>query len=472
MKKYSLIAAVVAASVAGAAQAAAPSLTAAAAPDAYLNIAGSSAAQKSVFNYIGANLCDGGAANALTVQSSGNTNFFAISCVMSNAGLGASKLVTVYYRSEGGSVVGALPIVTGYTPYRLNLGSASCTQPGGAGTAVTCSVAGTSSAGTTTGINGPLDSWGGAVIQDTVHLGITDVEPSQLTNKDFPTNYNAGVWGITGTTQAGIAGLVGQPIIQQVFGVAVNIPAADLNAANHNSTTYPGSATVVPTVNLSKESVAAILSAKLTNWNKVPDALTGNPISTVSLPIVVINREPGSGTRTATNMYFLNYQCGSSSFITAGPASLNYSTGDELTAVVNASGGFGYASIDNLAPNGTKFTTLMMATLQGVAPSTLAAASGQYDFWYEATAIQNTSNSVPADSQTLSNTILAQIGSLTSAPVAADINVIPGSFGNIAGIPFTTAGASPNQVTSGGVSIYISPWTRNGQSCAVPKALF
>jgi ABC-type phosphate transport system substrate-binding protein len=458
MKNYSLIAAVVATALASAAAQAqtAPSLaTVNSSTAASLVIAGSSAAQPAVFSFIENTMCDNGPTSALVVESTGNTNFFSISCVTSQVtGIPASSLVTVYYRTEGGSVVGALPLVTGYKPFRLNLNA--CTQPGGTGT-VTCSVSGTSSAGTSTTANGPFDSWGGATVQDAVQLGVTDVEPGQLTGKDFPSNYSAAVWGYNSTTASQFAGLTEVPFLQQVFGLAVNIPAADLNSKNNGA------------VNLSRDSAAAIFNGKLSNWDLVPDALTGNPITSVSLPIVTINREPGSGTRTATNIFVFNYQCGGTGNITAGNTSLNYSTGDDLTAAVAATGSITYAAINNLEPYGTKFSTLTMATINGVTPSNLAAATGQYDFWYEATLVPTTA-AISAGSSALSTYIQTAIVDLQNAPVVADVNVITGAGTNVAAIPFTTTGgAGASQVTSAGVSIYVNPFTRGGNSCTVPK---
>jgi ABC-type phosphate transport system substrate-binding protein len=481
MKKYFRIAAVVAATVASAAANAALTYNAPgpgaptigqAAGAVYLNIAGSSAAQSSIFTYIANSVCDGGLSSALLVESTGNGNFYAVSCITSKiTGISASTLVTVYYRSEGGSVVGALPIVSGYQPERLNLNA--CTQDPVALT-VTCAVAGTSTSGTTTAANGPFDSWGGAVTQDVVQLGITDVEPGQLTKNDFPSNYHAVPWLTSTTTLTTIssataqAGLVtlnssATPILQQVFGIAVNVPSADLN-----TTPGPGGVTNGGTVNLSRETVGAIFRGKYTDWSTVPDAVTGNPVTSASLPIVVTNREPGSGTRTATNMYFYNYQCGGTTSITAGASSLNYSTGDDLTAANSATGAIAYASIDNLEPNGTKYPSLTMATLGGVTPTNFAAANGTYDFWYEATAVANPAVSSTSSAGTIASFITNNVGILANAPVAADINVIP-SLSNIPAFPpFTTAGSSPTQRTSGSVSIYINPYSRGGASCNVP----
>ncbi len=77
-----------------------------------LYVAGSSAAKKAVLGALETNLC-GGVANALVVSSVGNTNFGAVSCTPASgvAGADGNTYYTVYYRFEGGSVTGALPLV-------------------------------------------------------------------------------------------------------------------------------------------------------------------------------------------------------------------------------------------------------------------------------------------------------------------------------------------------------------------------
>ncbi len=445
--KYPLIAAAVAAAMgSGLAYAAPPTLAQAASSTATLVISGSSAAQSSIGNAIGVDLC-GGPSNLLTIQSSGgNKNFFAYSCALATSavtGISQGTIVTVYYRSEGGSVTGALPIATGKQIKRLNLSDSSCTASGNSGT---CTVNGT------TATNGPDDSWSGAVVNDTVQLGVTDVEPAQLTGLDYPSNYSPTVFGTA--TAAQLAALPHKPAIQQVFGIAVNTSGMTLAHAG--------------VVNLSRESVANILNLKYTDWAQVPDALTGQPVSSSSQHITRIDREPGSGTRTSANIYFNNYQCGSAIGInnTTGET-MNYSTGDELALANSTPGAIAYASIDNLLPpKNTSYTNLVLVTLNGVTPSTLAAAAGEYDYWYEATLVPNPSvTSGPAAA--LSSYLQTNVPAIASAPIAADVNAIPNVGGN--------APAVPPQSRSGNIgsstytaAIYVNPYTRSGNSCNVP----
>lgn len=447
--KYPLIAAAVAVAVASGSAYAVPSFTQANSASATLVMAGSSAAAPAVASFIENTLC-GGASNVLAVTSAGGSkNFLAYSCQVPNQivdpqGVGptiaANSFVTVYYRTEGGSVVGALPIATSHTIKRINLGDSSCT---GTGLTATCTVNGTTS---TSGLN---DTWSGAVSNDTVQLGVTDVEPAQLTNANYPTNYSTTAFGSATTSQ--MQNLSTVPLLQQVFGLVVNT----LNQG-------------FSSVSISKETAANILNGTYANWDKVP-TLSGSAITTASHAITRINREPGSGTRTSASIFFLNYQCGSTNPIPARSGeTLNFSTGDELNAVQATPGAIAYASIDNLLKSGasTSFPNLVLASIDGNAPSNVAAATGQYGYWFEATLVPNPAVSTSSNSETLSNFLQANLPDLATAPQLPDINVIPfAAADNNPTLPLATNGAT------GTLTVYVNPFTRNGNSCNVPAAV-
>ncbi len=445
--KYPLIAAAVAVAVAsGYANAAAPTLAQAAAPTVQLVIAGSSAAQSAVSTAIQNDLC-GGATNTLTVKSSGGSaNFTALSCntaiaVAGTPGIPANTLTTIYYRTEGGSVVGALPIAGATNILRLDLTSSSCTQAGGGG-AVTCTVNGTTST------SGTTDTWTGAVTRDTVQLGVTDVEPALLVGNDFPSNYSPTAFGTA--TPAQLAALGTAKLFQQVFGLVVNTSGGTLGP-----------------LNLTKESAANIELGKYSDWAAVPDSETGKPISSVSAPITLKDREPGSGTRTSTNVYLFGAHCGGSLSIPVSRGG-NFSTNDELVAANATAGAVAYASIDQILnpANGTKWTNLALANINGVTPSTIAAATGKYDFWYEATLVPNPSVNTNTTAGNLITFLKNDLPQLVTAPAVPDINVIPGQGSptkNVGTVPLTSNGKT------GTATIYVNPYTRAASSCNVPS---
>jgi ABC-type phosphate transport system substrate-binding protein len=404
-----------------------------------LIIAGSSAASPTVLGIIenDPNLCNG-AGNYLQLKSSGDTNFAGVTCNIATqqGSIPAGAQITVYYRSEGGSVVGALPVSSGKSVLRLD--PTQCTQV----TPYTCTVTGASS------INGPNDSWTGAVTEGPVDLGVTDVEPAQLIGLDYPNNYKSSVFGKASPAQ--LAALVTVPALQQVFGIAVNENGMGFTSQQ--------------AINLSKETIANILNGTLSTWNTVPNAATGAPVTPVALPITLINREPGSGTRTATNIYFLQYGCGQTAGI-AQSGTVYYATGDELTAANSTNGALAYASINNLQPNSLTYGNLVMAAINGVTPTTLLAAAGEYDFWFEATLVpsQQAVTLNNAGAQGLSNYLQGAIATAATYSVNSDVNFIPGQGGNTASLP-------PAGATSGSNTSYINVYTRGGNSCNIPSA--
>jgi hypothetical protein len=432
-----IVAAVAAAVASGYAGAAVPTLAQANAPAASLVIAGSSAAAAGITAAITRDLC-GGAANTLSLASSGGSgNFLATSCFTAIAipNLAANTLVTIYYRTEGGSVVGALPIVTNKQIKRLNI--AGCTTNG---TTNTCTVNGvTSQTGTT-------DAWTGAVTADTVQLGVTDVEPSLLVANDFPANYSSAAFGTA--TPAQMKALPTVRLFDQVFGLVVN----------KNSQTFSS-------VNLTRESAANIILGNYSDWSNVPDAVTGNPISSTPSAITRINREPGSGTRTSTNVFLFGYHCGSAVSMPnplAGEV-LNFSTGEEMNAVNNTPGSVAYASIDQILnpSNGTKFTNVILASIDNVAPSNQAAATGRYGWWFEATLVPETG--VTGGSLALSTYLQTNLPKLANLPSIPDVLAIPGvAAGNNATTPLTSNGGA------GTAQVFVNPYSRAGNSCSVP----
>jgi hypothetical protein len=410
-----------------------------ASPDFALYVAGSSAAKPAFQVALAADLF-----SSESSFSSTNGDFEAFCGPISatgatKTGLTAGSIATVYYRAEGGSVVGALPIVSGNAVNFLDLAGTGC--------AVTNPVTtGTSAA------NGTTDTWGGCVTTHGVELGVTDLEPSVFlaSAKNYPTAYSAAVFGTASPAQLVTLASGSIPLFQQVFGIFVNTSGINGGAVGQ-------------TLNLSKETVAQILTGHYTDWSKVPSD-TGGAVSSTSQTIAIKNREAGSGTRTGASLYFLGQECTTAPISLKDGAASNdsYATGDVLKAAASVPGSITYASIDNK----TKQSNLSLVSLSGVAPSNLAAASGQYDYWYEATAINGNTTGTSGGITTPGGAAIAtfltggELQALATAPHAIDINVIPGRGGNVAVVPITSS--------AGTATIYLNPFTRSGNSCNVP----
>ena len=201
-------------------------------PFAGLYISGSSAAKAGVFSAL-AGICQ----NTFNYYYStgGDSNFFAISCApSSSSGLpssNGSNIYTFWYRTEGGSVTGALPIISGAQINQLNLttlpASSACPSgtPAGSPTCYALTVTG----GTET--NGIDDSFGGAIQKEPVQLGITDVEPGALVGSNYPTLYKTSAYGHATSGQLSGLNSSAKPLFGQVFGVFVNTASSAFGTA-------------------------------------------------------------------------------------------------------------------------------------------------------------------------------------------------------------------------------------------------
>jgi hypothetical protein len=137
-----------------------------------------------------------------------------------------------------------------------------------------------------------------------------------------------------------------------------------------------------------------------------------------------------------------------------------FSTGNVLTAANSTPGAVTYASIDNF--NTTNFPNLVLVNIDGVTPSNLTAASGQYGFWYEATAVL--SPSLSGGSLDLANSIIGVLQDIASEPHLVDVIAIPGNANNTPALPVSsTANGSP--------AIYVNAFTRAGASCSPPGSV-
>jgi hypothetical protein len=418
-----------------------PSLANATSAGVTLYIAGSSAAKNAVLGALQADIC-GGASNALTFTSTSNGNFFAVSCAPASgkAGADGNTYYTIYYRDEGGSVVGALPIVNNVPVLTLDL-----TQISSCATTTVCNptVIGGSTA------NGANDSFTGPLTLQPVQLGILDVEPSAIaTANNYPTGYSTAVWGPSNA--AGLVSINGSAaaLFDEVYGIYVNE-----SSTGANFTESP--------LLLSKQMVEQILTRSVSNWSAVTD-VNGNPVTSGSLAITVVNREPGSGSRAAADLLIAGDTCQTQGKHLIGSTGY-FSTSDVLGAANSVAGAITYATIDQSASNMTK------VWLNGISPSNLAAATGAYDFWVEATTLTNPNVSYTPLQTAFLSYFTSELQAIATAPHLADVLANPSVGGNTAAV--NTAGtASLTTVPGlGTFTIYINPFTRGKVTCALPS---
>jgi hypothetical protein len=447
------IAAAVAAVLAsgGAFAAAGPSPASAAAPNVTLYVAGSSAAKNAVLGALETNLCAG---TFSEFDSTGNTNFFAVSCIPASGtvtGANGSNIFTIWYRDEGGSVVGALPLVSGSQINQLSLAGAASAGAKGTGSLYTVAVTGASAT------NGIDDSFAGGVFKAPVHLGITDVEPGALTGNNYPSAYKTSVYGHASSAQ--LSGLSQQTIFAQAFGIFVNTNSTTFVAADKS-----GQGTATASLSLPAATIGAILSGNVSDWSHVADT-SGNAVLNAgqTLPITIINREQGSGSRTSADIFFTGDECSKSATAivesTAGTADF-FSTGNVLAAANSVPGAITYASIDNAGTS----TNLTEVAVNGVQPNALNEATNAYPVWFEATAVTGAGfGSLPANTQATANYMIAAFQTEATAPGSAQVDAIPGVSTNNASLPI-----SGTSSVNGGKTIYINGYSRVGVSCNPP----
>jgi hypothetical protein len=449
VRNITVAAAVAAALASGAAMASQPTPAQAANPTVGLYISGSSAAKNAVLGALenGSSFCGG---SYSLFSSTGDTNFFAVSCTpAASTGLpsaNGTNVFTIWYRDEGGSVTGALPLVSGAQINQLQLSGAT----GSAGS-YTAAVGGSSA------VNGIDDSFTGAVFKAAVQMGITDVEPGALTGNNYPSAYKSSVYGKA--TPAQLAGLTQATIFDQVFGVFVNT-----NSSAFSSAEKADQGTATASLDLSQQTIGAILQGNQSNWNDVPDT-SGNAVASSSLPITIVNREQGSGSRTATDIYFTGDHCVSPlqtpiQESTGGTADY-FSTGNVLAAANTIPGAITYASIDNAGSS--SYPNLTLVAVDNVQPSNLNAAAGTYGNWYEATVTTGSNySSLSADQQGLIQGLITAFQTQATLPGAADILANPNY--NTPSYPISGTG-----VTISGHVVYINPFSRIGNSCNDPS---
>jgi hypothetical protein len=427
-----------------------PTQTQAAATTNVLYISGSSAAKNAILGALENDMC-GGAANALIASSSGDTNFFAVSCTPASTtgitGATGTAVFTVYYRDEGGSVTGALPLVSGSPIAQLNLNSTGTLS----GNALTIPVTGSSAAnGTTDTFTSVVNGVATQLPRQKSGLGVTDVEPAAFVGDNYPTAYSPSVFGTATGSQ--LANLTSTSVFQQVFGIFVN--KTGLNTP----------------ICLSSWAVASLLDGEITDWSKVEDCATHAAVASSSVPVTIVNREAGSGSRAAASIFWLDDLCDPSNVGVEEDQTTDYfSTGNVLSAAATLTGAVTYASIDN---DGAQ-ANLVLASIDGVAPTNLAAAQGQYQWWVESSLVTPT-YSIPAVATSIANFLVTDLQNGNTAPHSAQINLIPGSGNNTTpAIPaLSTANTCSNAACTvkSSTAIYVNPFTKLGHSCQIPTS--
>jgi hypothetical protein len=442
--------------------------TAAAAPAAnFFYLGGSSAAVAGFGASVGADLCNTTASPIVTFQTIpgkvpaaqnagtpvpavGTPDFRMFSCTASSAlGALAGQTINVAYRADGGSVVGAYAPLHNAAVNELDISTAWCSADATANTYDCATALNTTAAvpagalaitGTTTN-NGPSDSYGGALVKHTLYYGISDLEPGVFGNPQLAPKTP---WAGGGNNDPLSAGL-GAPYPYTFLGADAS--PGTLQAMPHTLIFQQTFGFVASTnlniTDISSADVAAILSGTTTDWNKIPrtaaDPAFPGPVTAVKTPIVVCQRDLGSGTRTSADIIFTGDGCNAVGAalknVDANAALDNFSTPDEL-ACVNAGAGnaIGYVSVDNFSkvvPGGSTYPNVHSLTLDGRTDNNAASAVGGIQYAVEASINQNVAYSPSANELIFFPRLITDLQQIATAPQSAQVNTLPGHGTNV-----------------------------------------
>jgi hypothetical protein len=388
----------------------------------------------------------------------GTPDFRAFSCTFAATDpTFPSQLVTVYYRAEGGSVMGVLPVYNNKQLNFLDL-SAAGTCPAAATGNVVCPVGGSS------GVNGIHDSFPTGVSKHFVEMGVADLEPAVFasTNNSPVGVYDLAVIGPP-VSASNLQNHFTQSVVaQQTFEIVINNTPANLVGLN----------------NLTRQTVQELLNGNFNDWHTVAAApavaglnstgagYAGPQVAAAATPAIVCNREIGSGTRAASSIFFAGDVCSTGAVTPIaefGTPADNFATSDELACVDTNPGAIGYVSVDNNSKigAGNQFPNVTAVAIDGVLGTNKASASGQYLYNYEMAFTQGASTAASTAAALVPSLITAMQTGGTSAQ-SAQINVLPGigTPANVSQLPLQQFGAKP---------IYTSLTSRGGNSCSLSQ---
>jgi ABC-type phosphate transport system substrate-binding protein len=417
----------------GLAQATQPTPAQASTATVQIFMAGSSAAAAGVLTFL-ENTVFGGSFSVFTTPTTavGLGDFRAVSGTAASGQPFAGSTLTVWYRPEGGSVVGDFPVINNISIKQMDIQNAGCTSTA-AGVYTCTGVTGTASA------NGTNDTWGGGVLSHNVDIGVSDLEP--------------GVFGQTsiGTTNAWAGGGNNDPV--GTYAASFTGPDQSVSAlqAMKHDIIFQQTFGFIASSNLGitdlpREQIAAIFDGLIGNWNQVA---TGANTALASATIIVCNRELGSGTRASADIFLNGTGCNGVGAVNslaevaggAQPAD-NFQTIAELDCVNSHSNAIGYVSVDNFSKvgSGKSFPNVVALTVSGVTASAQNSGLGVYGDVYEASLTENTSAS--ANGKTFYGDLVTALQNVNTTSNSAQITAIPGFASNVASAPLQSGSPS------------------------------
>jgi hypothetical protein len=425
----------------GLAQATEPTPAQASAATHKVYLAGSSAAAAGVLTYLESTVF-GGSYSVFTTPTTavGQADFRAVSGtpVSGQPFFGSGSTLTVWYRAEGGSVVGVFPVINNVSIKQLDIQNASCSLTGSNASSAAYNCTGVTGTASTNGTN---DTWGGGVLSHNVDIGVSDLEPGVFANTSL------------GSTNSWAGGGNHNPVgtYSSAF-TGTDHSVDDLQAINHEIVFQQSFGFIASSnlgiTDLPREQIAAIFDGLVSNWNQVTSGANAPVVGGAGAQIVVCNREIGSGTRASADIYLNGTGCVSSvgtlsDFAGApGEPADNFQTIAELDCVNSHSNAIGYVSVDNFSKVGAgkSFTSAVALTVSGVSGVVPNGGLGVYGDVYEASVNENASAS--ADGNTFYGALWPALQNVNTTSTSAQITAIPGLQSNTASSPLQTGSPS------------------------------
>lgn len=424
MRNLKIAAALAAVCAGGSAYALPPTAT----YDISLVVAGASA-QRNTFQQEFTAICQAATLNLYQANPTPNQDFRAYSCTLNTTGLPpsiAGRNAIVYYRSEGGSVYGVGPLAKNTQVKRLLVNN-SCTTAT-APAFGNCNVSGYSLT---------TDTGTGNLVNSLVDLGVSDVEPSRFVGENWPSVGTSALGSQPTTVQFNT--LSSQTATGTVFGILVNSSVA--------------------VDDLSRQDINSIFTGQYGTWDQV--AAVNNTVD-ASGDITVCRREQGSGTQVSASIYFNAQGCPVGyPFVTApaGPLFGNLvveagTSSTMNTCVANNANSIGIQTYTVTPPTGTKWVTI-----NGKLPGKVAAALGDYDFWFESTFNKDEVIAAKPLENALADFLISRARNASTIPVNDSVFALYNGGANPPVIPVATDRP-------------IALATRAGNSCLPPQGTF
>ena len=367
--------------------------------------AGGGAEQNNVFETIAKSLFTPGTIDYYTDQAD-NSKGKAFRAVYGKLAAAAGPVpagsnVLIVYRSLGGVFGnGVGPLVRGEPlPYEQVIGNATLVSAGG----------NPSYRITNTALTTP----------HAPDIGLANEEIALFTGVNLPA-------GVSPITAEELVHVTSQPLYDVVNGIAVT---NNLAAQRPNG--------------FSKAEIAGILSGNIQDWNQIglPDG-----------PVVLIDRNAGSGAKAAANQYFLNAPGGAAFGGTVDPVNLAGDVGDpvnygQYTVRTEPSAGNIPGVLDGVAAHGQRaigvlglenlptgasnwqFTSINGATVGTTTFNKAQAISGKYDYFYQAS-LNTRNNSVNGQRYNQSGTAWGSViaAFISKALDPSVITTVPGTI--------------------------------------------